>query len=131
MSDYEQLVKALRERARREDEYYEHGGDVINDAAAAIEALEHELNVQKNMLENLLMSSKESLLPKRGKWIVDKMFTYDLRNGDKAYEPMYRCSFCNRGMESYVRLDKPKMPEDADFPEYCPHCGAKMEVQDG
>ena len=40
MTDYTKLVKALRERARREDEYYEHGGDVINDAADAIEALQ-------------------------------------------------------------------------------------------
>lgn len=43
MMDYSELVKALRERARREDEYYEHGGDVINDAAAAIEALQAEV----------------------------------------------------------------------------------------
>ena len=70
--------------------------------------------------------------PKRGKWIIDGAFTYNLRelNG-KAYEPVYRCSRCNRQTESYVRLDEPKMPEDADFPEFCPHCGAKMEVQDG
>ena len=74
----------------------------------------------------------EQQLPKRGHWIIDGAFTYNLRelNG-KAYEPVYRCSCCNRQMESYLRLDEPKMPEDADFPEFCPHCGAKMEVQDG
>ena len=73
----------------------------------------------------------EAQLPKRGEWIVDGMYTYNLRelNG-KAYEPVYRCSCCNRQMESYLRLDEPKMPEDADFPEYCPHCGARMEVQE-
>lgn len=47
MSDCDKLVEALRERARREDEYYEHGGDVINDAAAAIEALQAALQAEK------------------------------------------------------------------------------------
>ena len=37
---YEDLVARLRDRARREDEYYDHGGDVINEAADAIEDLE-------------------------------------------------------------------------------------------
>ena len=37
-----ELVKALRERARREEEWYEHGGDLISDAAAAIEELDAE-----------------------------------------------------------------------------------------
>lgn len=36
---YEELVKRLRDRARREDSYYEHGGDIINEAANAIEEL--------------------------------------------------------------------------------------------
>lgn len=35
---YEELVSRLRDRARREDEYYAHGGDVINEAADAIES---------------------------------------------------------------------------------------------
>ena len=33
---YKELVARLRDRARREDEYYAHGGDVINEAADAI-----------------------------------------------------------------------------------------------
>ena len=37
---YKELVARLRDRARREDEYYAHGGDVINEAADAIEELE-------------------------------------------------------------------------------------------
>lgn len=37
---YKELVARLRDRARREDEYYAHGGDVINEAADAIEKLE-------------------------------------------------------------------------------------------
>ena len=36
---YKELVARLRDRARREDEYYAHGGDVINEAADAIEEL--------------------------------------------------------------------------------------------
>ena len=34
---YKELVARLRDRARREDAYYEHGGDIINEAADAIE----------------------------------------------------------------------------------------------
>ena len=36
---HDKLVKRLRERARRENAYYEHGGDIINEAADAIEKL--------------------------------------------------------------------------------------------
>ena len=36
---YKELVARLRDRARREDEYYARGGDVINEAADAIEKL--------------------------------------------------------------------------------------------
>ena len=36
---YEELIKRLRDRARREDAYYEHGGDIINEAANAIDEL--------------------------------------------------------------------------------------------
>lgn len=34
---YEELVARLRDRARREDEYYAHCGDIINEAADVIE----------------------------------------------------------------------------------------------
>ena len=144
MTDYTELVKALRERALRENEWYEHGGDIIEDAAAAIEALDRLLDQNTQRCEALRkqlreahesyerhLNELEAQLPKRGHWIIDGVFTYNLRelNG-KAYEPVYRCSCCNRQMESYLRLDEPKMPEDADFPEFCPHCGAKMEVQE-
>ena len=36
---YEELVARVRDRARRENEYYDHAGDVINEAADAIEDL--------------------------------------------------------------------------------------------
>lgn len=37
---YDELIKRLRERAQRENDYYEHGGDVIIEAADAIELLD-------------------------------------------------------------------------------------------
>ena len=123
MTDYTKLVEALRYCAESGDfncnkdcPMYQNYPRCLTkmdmDAAAAIEAL-------------------QAQLPKRGEWIIEGAYTYNLRelNGE-AYEPVYRCSCCNRQTESYLRLDEPKMPEDADFPEYCPHCGAKMEVQD-
>lgn len=42
---YDELVKRLRARADREDDYYEHGGDVIREAAYAIEALNHTVEI--------------------------------------------------------------------------------------
>ena len=142
MTDYTKLVKALR--CKRDDcegcdlAFFDKDEGWMcqyaakdNDAADAIEALEARLGEAENSVErwkDMYLTKHE---PKRGEWIVDGMYTYNLRelNG-KAYEPVYRCSCCNRQTESYLRLDEPKMPEDADFPEYCPHCGAKMEVQD-
>lgn len=44
------IVKRLRERAKRENEYYEHGGDVINEAADAIE----QLNTYKVCFDNIV-----------------------------------------------------------------------------
>jgi hypothetical protein len=50
MTDYTKLVKALRGRAQRENEWYEHGGDIINDAADAIEELMKNLNMASQEL---------------------------------------------------------------------------------
>lgn len=68
---------------------------------------------------------------KHGKWTIDRIDTYDLAYGTTGYEPVYRCSVCGLLTESYLRLDEPIMPEDADFPNYCPNCGAKMDGADG
>ena len=67
---------------------------------------------------------------RRGRWVYTGVNTYDLSYGGTAYEPTYRCSACGRIHESYVRLDEPIMPEDADYPNYCPNCGARMEEQE-
>ena len=63
---------------------------------------------------------------RHGRGIVDEISTHELSYGTTAYEPVYKCSVCGRLTESYLRYDEPIMPEDADFPHYCPHCGADM-----
>ena len=50
---------------------------------------------------------------------------YELSYGGRIYVPNFKCGECGITMESYVRWDKPVMPDDADRPRYCPHCGAK------
>ena len=97
MTDYTKLVKALRERALRENEWYEHGGDIIEDAAAAIEELQAET---------------VRLWPKRGKWI----------NSKERMRPDM-CSVCGCVYEADRFMDKIAW-------NYCPNCGAKMEVQE-
>ena len=62
-----------------------------------------------------------------GKWSIESIHTYELSYGATAYEPVYKCSACGRSAESYLRLDEPIMPEDADFPDFCPKCGAIMD----
>ena len=62
-----------------------------------------------------------------GRWSIKAINTFEMAYGTTAYEPVYECSVCGGVEESYLRLDEPIMPEDADFPRYCPNCGAKME----
>ena len=114
---YDELVKALRYcssiavcRVCPREDKGECFDSLHRDAADAIEALQHELNVQKNMLENLLLSATETLIPKRGKWI-----------GRQNHK---KCSVCGRQAIYDVALQS-----DMKTP-YCPNCGAKMEVQD-
>lgn len=66
---------------------------------------------------------------RRGKWKIKTINTFDLAYGTTGYEPVYQCSVCGGVMESYLRLDEPIMPEDANFPRYCPNCGAKMDKE--
>lgn len=67
---------------------------------------------------------------KKGKWIIKETRTFAFAC-ITGYEPVYECSECGMETESYLRLDEPIMPEDADFPMFCQHCGAKMEESDG
>ena len=66
----------------------------------------------------------------QGEWSVDSIDEIKLSYGGTAYEPVYKCSHCGRTTESYVRFDKPLMPEDADFPNFCGWCGARMKGAD-
>lgn len=76
-----------------------------------------------------IVDSMPTVEPERmnGKWENAGMNTYELSYGTTAYEPVYRCSACGSVTESYLRLDEPIMPEDADFPNFCPNCGCEME----
>ena len=68
---------------------------------------------------------------RHGKWKIKTINTFDMAYGTTGYEPVYQCSVCGGIEESYLRLDEPIMPEDADFPRYCPNCGASMEGEEG
>ena len=98
MTDYEQLVKDLRttERICRD----RMDGQVMHDAAAAIESLQAEV---------------KRLEPKRGEWISEwDGFEFDVR-----------CSVCGE-----MALIKEGGSHDHKYSNYCPNCGAKMEVQE-
>ena len=78
-----------------------------------------------NLIEKI---PAEDVAPVRhGKWEIETIREYELSYGTTAYEPIYKCSVCGISTESYLRLDEPIMPEDADFPRFCPHCGARMD----
>ena len=105
MSDYKELVKALRSRSTLcesidcyacEAIHFVCTDKILHDAAAAIETLE-------GLLETYRFKVR-CLEPKRGEWE---------QVGDNAY----KCTNCGE-----ISCCKGK---------YCPDCGAKMEVQDG
>ena len=62
-----------------------------------------------------------------GRWSVQKIYKHEMSYGITAYEPVYECSACGNLMESSLRYYEPIMPEDADFPRFCPNCGALMD----
>ena len=66
--------------------------------------------------------------PKKGKWTIETIGEIPRYRDSSIYEPIYRCSCCGLTSESYIRFEEPYMPEDADFPNFCPNCGAEMEV---
>lgn len=72
--------------------------------------------------------SAEPKEPKTGRWTIETIGEIPRYRDSSIYEPIYKCSCCGRTTESYVRFEEPIMPEDADFPKYCPNCGASMEV---
>lgn len=66
---------------------------------------------------------------KHGRWKIKAINEFELSYGTIAYEPVYQCSECGGVEESYLRLDEPIMPEDANFPRYCPWCGARQDLE--
>jgi DNA-directed RNA polymerase subunit RPC12/RpoP len=150
MTDYEKLVKALR--CKRDDcegcdlAFFDKDEGWMcqyaakdDDAADAIEALNHlvDLNTERceglrkqlreaqenyekhlNELEAQLTSAAAAIedlqaqLPKRGEWL----------NVTDSYHWYGKCSVC--GKEFVVNAYY------ADGMNYCPNCGARMEVQD-
>ena len=123
MTDYTKLVEALRYCAESGDfncnkdcpmypNYPRCLTKMDMDAADAIEAL-------------------QAQLPKRGEWIVfNKQMLINLENAREQYKELgyphrtelgLQCSNCRK--VTYV--------DSGIKYEFCPHCGAKMEVQDG
>lgn len=76
------------------------------------------------------IKSLPSAEPKKGRWTIETTGEIPRYRDSSIYEPIYRCSCCGKPTESYVRFEEPIMPEDADFPRFCPNCGAKMEVEE-
>ena len=123
MTDYTELVKDLRNTVRVCRDRMD--GQVMLDAADAIEALqkalqaEHKKTVAQIYYEEQMawegrckdlmywIADLQAHLPKRGEWeLID------------GAEPMrWGCSRCK-----YMSWETSN---------YCPRCGAKMEVQDG
>lgn len=125
MTEYSELVKALR--CKRDDcegcdlSFFDKDEGWMcryaakeDDAADAIEALYHQTDILANAIK-LLTEGRERLLsqlPKRGEW-VDR---YD--EDDKPFfKRKYVCSACGH-WNTYGKSN------------YCPKCGAKMEVQE-
>lgn len=116
MTDYDKLVEALRKRAQRENEWYEHGGDIIKAAADAIEALQDTVQAQDKAIKECARQLAK-MVPKRGEWV-------ELGYQPNVHETRYRCSLCGRQV-----LILSGSGELLKTYPYC-HCGAKMEVQE-
>ena len=140
MTDYSELVKALRrcmnyggdEDCRIECPYVDLScgscahEQMLYDAAAAIEALEkalaeeneaeddmYRLACEKQSKIEALQAEVNRLEPKRGEWLTTKYHTWE-------------CSVCGKNPTTgmgYVQTRKALY-------NYCPNCGAKMEVQE-
>ena len=113
---YEELIKGLR--YCKDDAYcsicsrYEQSRcfeTLHNDAAAAIEALQAEL--EKKRTADCCGCKCEKVEPKRGEWIDESL----------DYNWYGKCSVCGEefNVDSWY----------GSF-HYCPNCGAKMEVQE-
>ena len=117
MNDYSELIAALRHCSTKaqcdgcpREEWCTKNPNAINVGAEAADAIE-ELVAEFNQLR--------AQMPKIGKWIPD---ADDLAWDDPYTRVRMRCSVCNATAHSDDWARKFVLSE------YCPHCGAKMEV---
>ena len=103
MTDYSELVKALRSASTVSTAWEK----LMLDAAAAIEELETE--IRESMQK--CAECGDANMPKRGEWIWQDAPLFGNPYGS------YKCKCCGCSMPHKTN--------------YCPNCGAKMEVQDG
>ena len=137
MSDYTELVKALRHCAKGgcddcsylepclkkwQENKNRFGASILmimDDAAAAIEALQAEAGQWKAAVKGqedgikVLQAEVKRLEPNRGKWIVKGANRID-------------CSVCGHSVCFAFGLSDGSL----NLYKYCPECGAKMEVQE-
>lgn len=151
--DYSELVKALRlcqfgECGCGKCYYKELKGDWCTednhpeffdcddklklDAAAAIEELQQIADHYEQTAKDYWKEACEykAQLPKRGEWVVfNKQMLINLENAREQYKELgyphrtelgLQCSNCRK--VTYV--------DSGIKYEFCPHCGAKMEVQE-
>ena len=122
MTDYTELVKALRccagfieNPSCAKCAYVDSTKcklEMMTDAAAAIEALIADVEKKESRITGLgnRIFALEKQLPKRGEWI------YKPKDAIEMMFTLPKCSVCGH--------------ESSDANNYCPNCGAKMEVQE-
>ena len=128
--NYEELVKALRHCMTKEDgiticepcPYYGKGIECENvlhtDAAAAIEELQAEI---RESMQKCAECGDRMVEPKQGEMYF---LEYDNPETGEYEQTYFQCSVCGK---YFYGIDEC----EAKHFNYCPNCGAKMEVQDG
>lgn len=113
MSDYTELIKALREAP---DDWYD--ADLHRDVAAAIEELQAEI---RESMQKCAECGDRMVEPKQGEMYF---LEYDNPETGEYEQTYFQCSVCGK---YFYGIDEC----EAKHFNYCPNCGAKMEVQDG
>ena len=117
--NYEKLVKALRSASTISSAWEK----LMLDAAAAIEELQaevkrldkHDTDLHNDGYDVGYWAGKRDHEPKWGEWKEVEDFDCDIH---------YQCSVCG---EEWYFIDGTPKDNNANF---CPQCGAKMEVQE-
>ena len=106
--NYEELVKALRDI---EKTMFALGTSPINMGDVSISLAYDKRWGQTAERAAAAIEALQAQLPKRGEWI------YKPKDAIEMMFTLPKCSVCGH--------------ESSDANNYCPNCGAKMEVQDG